>query len=62
MEKHHNNELDLCIFDCTIKQKDCVFMYVVALKDRHCFRTAIFYTSLLTFKVVSSDCFLYIDI
>lgn len=31
-----NNELDLCIFDCTIKQKDCVFMYVVAIEDRHC--------------------------
>lgn len=29
-------ELDLCIFDCIIKQKDCVFMYVVAIKDRHC--------------------------
>lgn len=25
-----------CIFDCIIKQKDCVFMYVVAIKDRHC--------------------------
>lgn len=29
-------ELDLCIFDCIIKQKDCVFMYVVAIEDRHC--------------------------
>ncbi len=31
-----NRELDLCIFDCIIKQKDCVFMYVVAIEDRHC--------------------------
>lgn len=29
-------ELGLCIFDCIIKQKDCVFMYVVAIEDRHC--------------------------
>lgn len=29
-------ELDLCIFDCIIKRKDCVFMYVVAIEDRHC--------------------------
>lgn len=52
-------ELDLCIFDCTIKAKRlCVYV-------RCCYRgqalsgTAIFYTSLLTFKVVSSDCFVF---
>lgn len=49
--KSMERELDLCIFDCIIKQS--VFMYVVA-RGQALSRTAILNTSLLTFKVVSS--------
>lgn len=35
-KNEEKRELNLCISDCIIKQKDCVFMYVVAIEDRHC--------------------------
>lgn len=55
------HELDLCIFDCIIKQKDCVFMYVVAIKDRHCLELLSFYTPLLQRWSVQDSFFLYIS-
>lgn len=52
-------ELDLCIFDCTIKQKDCVFMYVVAIKDRHCLELLSFPHPYLHWRWSVQTVFLY---
>lgn len=55
-----NRELDLCIFDCIIKQKDCVFMYVVAIKDRHCLELLSFTHPYLLLRWLVQDFFIYI--
>lgn len=55
-----NRELDLCIFDCIIKQKDCVFMYVVATKDRHCLELLSFTHPYLLLRWLVQDFFIYI--
>lgn len=55
-----NRELDLCIFDCIIKQKDCVFMYVVATKDRHCLELLSFTHPYLLLRWLAQDFFIYI--
>lgn len=55
-----NRELDLCIFDCIIKQKDCVFMYVVAIKDRHCLELLSFTHPYLLLRWSVQDSFFYI--
>lgn len=53
-------ELDLCIFDCIIKQKRLCVYVRCCYRRQALSRTAIFYTSLLTFKMVSSGLFFYI--
>lgn len=55
-----NRELDLCIFDCIIKQKDCVFMYVVAIEDRHCLELLSFTHPYLHLRWSVQDSFFYI--
>lgn len=59
-EKTMKRELDLCIFDCIIKQKDCVFMYVVAIEDRHCLELLSFTHPYLHLRWSVQDSFLYI--
>lgn len=49
-----------CIFDCIIKQKDCVFMYVVAIEDRHCLELLSFTHPYLHLRWSVQDSFLYI--